>query len=114
MDEYGDLTREQWEAICRRCAKCCYEKVDLGGGIVRYTDQPCEHLDTETKLCKVYENRHEVEPDCISLTEHLVRFLHWMPEECAYVEYVRHKDTLTTVRAVERIKKASGKAKRRR
>ncbi len=77
MDAYGELTREQWEAICRRCAKCCYEKVDLGGGIIRYTDEPCEHLDTKTKLCKVYENRHEAEPDCISLTEHLVRFLHW-------------------------------------
>jgi uncharacterized cysteine cluster protein YcgN (CxxCxxCC family) len=43
-----------------------------------------------------------------------VRFLHWMPEECAYVVYVRHKDTLATVRAIEKKKKTSRKDKRRR
>jgi uncharacterized cysteine cluster protein YcgN (CxxCxxCC family) len=99
-----EISQEQWEAICRRCGKCCYEKVDLGAGVVRYTDQPCEHLDTATNLCKVYSNRHELEPDCIMLTEHLVRTLPWLPEDCAYLEYVRHKDTLAAVRAVQKRK----------
>ena len=67
------MNRDQWEAICKRCGRCCYEKVDLGGGIIHYTDEPCVHLDTETNLCKVYDKRDEVEPDCITLTEHLVR-----------------------------------------
>ncbi|MBI5252372.1 MAG: hypothetical protein HY912_22995 [Desulfomonile tiedjei] len=114
MDVYGELSRDKWEAICRKCAKCCYEKVDLGGGVIRYTDEPCEHLDTETKLCKVYDRRHEVEPDCISLTEHLVRFLHWMPVECAYVEYVRHKDTIAQVHEADKKQRRNRKAKRRR
>ena len=88
------MDRDQWEAVCRRCGQCCYEKVDLGGGIIQYTDEPCVHLDTETNLCKVYERRGEAEPECITLTEHLVRTLHWLPEEYTYVEHVRHKDTL--------------------
>jgi hypothetical protein len=68
----------------------------------------------ETRLCKVYLNRHEVEPDCISLTEHLVRTLNWLPEDCAYVAYVRHLDTLAEVRKVTDGRRRSGKSKRRR
>ncbi len=108
------MSPEEWESICNRCGKCCYEKVDLGGGIIRYTDEPCVHLDTETNLCKVYENRHEAEPDCISLTEHLVRTLGWLPEDCAYLDYVRRMDTLSAVREVSGRKKRNRKAKRRR
>ncbi|MEW6140239.1 MAG: YkgJ family cysteine cluster protein [Thermodesulfobacteriota bacterium] len=104
---------EQWEAICRKCGKCCYEKVDLGGGVIHYTDEPCIHLDTETRLCKVYDRRHEVEPDCISLTEDLVRNLHWLPEDCAYVQYVEFLDTIAAVRNAEK-KRAKRKGKRRR
>ncbi len=108
------MDRDQWEAVCRRCGQCCYEKVDLGGGIIQYTDEPCVHLDTETNLCKVYERRGEAEPECITLTEHLVRTLHWLPEECAYVEHVRHKDTLAAVREIARTKKRSRNSKGRR
>lgn len=108
------MNSRDWEAICRKCGKCCYEKVDLGAGEIRYTDEPCAHLDTETKLCKVYDTRHEVEPDCMSLTEHLVRILRWLPEDCAYVEYVRHKDTLVAVRAAEKERKSDRRAGRRR
>jgi uncharacterized protein len=108
------MNRDQWEAVCRRCGRCCYEKVDLGGGIIHYTDEPCVHLDTETNLCRVYDRRDEVEPDCITLTEHLVRTLHWLPEECAYVDHVRHKDTLSAVRGIARTKKRSRNSKGRR
>jgi uncharacterized cysteine cluster protein YcgN (CxxCxxCC family) len=114
LNDYGEFTREQWEAICRKCSRCCYEKVDLGGGVIRYTDEPCEHLDTETKLCKVYDRRHEVEPDCISLTPHLVRFLHWMPTECAYVEKIRHEDAIAEIRQADKKRKKIRKGKRRR
>jgi len=108
------MDREEWEAICRRCGKCCYEKVDLGGGIIRYTDEPCDQLDTETGLCRVYETRHEVEPDCISLTEELVRTLRWLPPDCAYLEYVRHKETIQAVRKAERTRKKRRNSRRRR
>lgn len=103
-----------WEAICNRCGKCCYEKIDLGAGVVKYLDEPCRHLDTETKLCKVYDRRHDVEPDCMRLTENLVRNLHWLPEDCAYVRYIRFQDTVTEVRSATRAAKGRHKSKRRR
>lgn len=106
--------RKQWETICKKCGKCCYEKLDLGGGVIRYTDEPCTHLDTATKLCKVYENRSEIEPDCIQLTEAVVRELTWMPEGCAYVEYVEMKDTLAAVRDVRKPNRRKQSEKRRR
>jgi uncharacterized protein len=108
------MNNDDWEGICSRCGKCCYEKVDLGGGVVRYLDEPCRHLDTDTNLCKVYLNRHEVEPDCISLTEELVRSLGWMPEECAYVAHIKQKDTLAAVRQAEKNRRRRGNARRRR
>ena len=107
------MEADDWEDICAKCGKCCYEKIDLGGGVVHYTDEPCVHLDTETNLCKVYERRHEVEPDCISLTEELVRYIHWLPEDCAYVVHVRHQDTLLAVRKVQRVKNSYRGSKRR-
>lgn len=79
-----------------------------------YTEEPCMHLDTETNLCKVYERRHEEEPDCMSLTEHLVRTLNWLPEECAYVEYIRQKDTLLAVRAASKTRNKDRHAGKRR
>ncbi|MBI4966412.1 MAG: hypothetical protein HY913_24240 [Desulfomonile tiedjei] len=108
------MKREEWESICSKCGKCCYEKVDLGAGVVRYTDEPCQHLDVETNLCKVYHNRHEAEPDCISLTEHLVRSLDWLPEDCAYVAHIRHIDTLAEVRVAADNRKRTRNSKRRR
>jgi uncharacterized cysteine cluster protein YcgN (CxxCxxCC family) len=110
MDSTG---LEEWEAVCKKCGRCCYEKVDVGGGRVRYLDEPCEYLDTETNLCKVYDRRHEVVPDCISLTEELVRALSWLPEECAYREYVRHKDTLAAVRAAAEKKRTHRSGRKR-
>ncbi len=107
------MDHEEWESICTKCGKCCYEKLDLGAGLIRYTSEPCDHLDTETGLCKVYDVRHEVQPDCIRLTEELVRTLHWLPEDCAYVEYMRHKDTLEAVRRAERSTRRRGFKRRR-
>ncbi|MDD3471908.1 MAG: YkgJ family cysteine cluster protein [Syntrophaceae bacterium] len=110
------MNSEDWESICNRCGKCCYEKVDLGGGQIIYTKEPCVHLDTKTNLCKVYETRHIVEPDCIALTENLVRSLNWLPPDCAYLEHVRMQDTIAAVNiAKEKIrKKRNNKGNKRR
>lgn len=107
------MNRQEWESICRRCGRCCYEKIDLGGGIIRYTKEPCRYLDVETKMCKVYENRTEVEPDCIILTEDKVREISWMPEGCAYVEHVRFQDTLESVRKIEARRKRRDHSRRK-
>lgn len=111
--EIDNLSERDWEQICRKCAKCCYEKIDIGGGQIIYTDEPCEYLDTVTRMCKIYDRRHEIEPDCIKLTEDLIRQINWMPEGCAYLEYLRQKDTLRQVRAIDKPKRVKrGKTRR--
>ncbi|MFC1833454.1 hypothetical protein ACFL2Q_01800 [Thermodesulfobacteriota bacterium] len=108
------LTHEEWEAICRKCGACCYEKLDFGGGAVHFTDKPCEHLDTETKLCRVYHKRQEAAPDCLKLTEALTRSLNWLPADCAYLEHLRFSDTLTAVRSAHKRRRRKRHSKRRR
>jgi hypothetical protein len=108
------MNHEEWEAICRRCGKCCYEKIDLGEGVIKYTDVPCKYLDTESKLCKVYPRRHEVEPECISLTVEVVKTIHWLPPDCAYQEWLSFRDTLEAVRSADRKNNSRYASKRRR
>ena len=108
------MDRKEWESICRRCGKCCYEKVDLGAGEIIYTKEPCAYLDTTTNLCKVYENRQIEEPDCIELTESIVRSLNWLPPDCAYVEYIRRQDTLLAVQRAQDKAHRRNNSKRRR
>ncbi len=77
-----DLTA--WEDICERCGRCCYEKYDYRGKIF-YTDKPCQYLDMETNVCKIYHQRSELHPDCARLTPELVRS-GILPEDCPYVK----------------------------
>jgi len=81
----GKIMRKHnsWENRCRRCGRCCYEKIDFAGEIY-FTDQPCEFLDPVTRLCRVYEIRHSAKPDCSPLTPRQVsRGL--LPKDCPYV-----------------------------
>lgn len=76
------VTRE-WEAICRRCGRCCFEKIEFEGEI-HYTDTPCEMLDLETRRCRVYAERVQRRPGCVQLTPRLVR-RGLLPADCPYV-----------------------------
>jgi len=67
---------------CRKCGRCCYAKLIIKGEIV-YTPFPCPYLDVATRLCTVYERRHEVNPDCMPV-EMGVR-LGVFPPDCPYV-----------------------------
>lgn len=73
----------EWEAVCQRCARCCYEKIDYRGRIY-YTNQPCQHLDPVTNLCNVYLQRDNCHSDCARLTPELVA-AGILPEDCPYV-----------------------------
>jgi uncharacterized cysteine cluster protein YcgN (CxxCxxCC family) len=75
-----------WEQICNRCGRCCYEKIEFEGEVY-YTDEPCEHLDLQTRLCHVYPSRCEVRAGCVALTPDLVR-QGLLPDDCPYVAYV--------------------------
>jgi uncharacterized cysteine cluster protein YcgN (CxxCxxCC family) len=72
-----------WENRCRRCGRCCYEKIDFEGEIY-YTDEPCEFLDPATNLCRVYADRHVKKPDCSPLTPRQLR-RGLLPADCPYV-----------------------------
>jgi uncharacterized protein len=73
----------EWEAICQRCARCCYEKLDYKGRIF-YTNKPCPHLDTDANSCRIYARRSELHPDCVHLTPELVE-AGFLPADCPYV-----------------------------
>jgi len=72
-----------WERKCRRCARCCYEKIEFEGEIY-YTDTPCEKLDLRTRLCTVYADRVRLRPGCVVLTPDLAR-RGFLPPDCPYV-----------------------------
>ena len=75
--------RRDWDAICNKCAQCCYEKIDFEGHIY-YTDIPCEFLDLETNLCRVYEDRENKRPGCVRLTRENIKE-GFLPADCPYV-----------------------------
>jgi hypothetical protein len=77
------------EALCRRCGKCCYRKVILGGRAV-ITPFPCQYLDTATNTCTVYERRHAVNPRCLSVAEGLKHSA--FPADCPYVALLAPPD----------------------
>lgn len=78
------VTTPHWENRCRRCGRCCYEKIDYQGEIY-YTDIPCNHLDPATRLCTVYSERHRLRPGCVPLTPKIVA-AGILPADCPYVQ----------------------------
>ena len=70
------------ESICRRCGRCCAKKVVLAGRVI-YTPFHCEHLDPETRLCRVYERRHEANVRCLPVAQAVARGV--LPVDCPYV-----------------------------
>ncbi|PLX99333.1 MAG: hypothetical protein C0623_09675 [Desulfuromonas sp.] len=76
-------TNAEWEARCRRCGRCCYEKIEYEGRVY-YTDRPCDKLDLGTMLCSVYEHRHIEKAECLALDQAaLNRGI--LPADCPYV-----------------------------
>jgi len=88
MREKSESSNGKWEAVCRRCGRCCYEKIDFEGRIY-YTDIPCEHLDPGTKLCRVYTERDTVRPGCVRLTPAKIE-KGFLPADCPYVSEMAH------------------------
>lgn len=82
LQKLTGLAGREWEAICTRCGRCCFEKIDTGEGIY-YTSTPCEQWDPQTRLCRVYERRSEVRPDCMPLTPQVIA-AGFLPADCPY------------------------------
>jgi len=81
----ADLTRDEWEALCDGCAKCCLHKLeDEDTGEVFYTKVRCRYLDESACSCSDYANRSVLVPNCIHLDRDNVGSLEWLPSSCAY------------------------------
>ncbi len=80
-----EMSREEWEALCDGCGRCCLNKLeDWDSGEIFWTDIGCELLNCDTCRCKDYDNRFEQVSDCIQLTPVTVRATAWLPPTCAY------------------------------
>jgi hypothetical protein len=79
------LTRDEWEALCDGCGKCCLHKLeDADTGEVHATNVACKLLDRHTARCTNYRGRKAYVPDCVRLTSSRVGALAWLPSTCAY------------------------------
>ena len=79
-----DDNEQGWEALCDRCGLCCFDKFEDDNGNIFFTQTPCRYLDIVSRLCKIYERRFEINPECVKLSPELVGSLRWLHEECAY------------------------------
>ena len=81
----ASLTREEWEALCDGCGRCCLHKVEYEDtGEIDETNVACTLLDCQTAQCRDYARRKTYVPDCLRLTLKLVDQVRWLPETCAY------------------------------
>jgi uncharacterized protein len=79
------LSRDEWEALCDGCGKCCLHKVeDADTGDIYETNVACKLLDLKTARCSDYRNRRAFVPDCMRLTARNAGQLEWLPDTCAY------------------------------
>ena len=78
------MSKEEWEALCDGCGKCCINKIEIKGK-VHFTNAYCRFLDCQSCLCKIYEHRFEVVKDCRDINLEAVREQpRWLPKTCAY------------------------------
>ena len=86
------MTHEEWESVCDRCAKCCYKRYVMKSG-KSLKGEACSLLDEETRSCRDYENRLNIVKGCIKLTkDNMARIAPYMPETCAYRLLAEGKD----------------------
>ena len=80
-----DMSKQEWEALCDGCGKCCLNKLEDDDGTVELTRIACRLLDDESCLCSQYPIRHQFVPECIVLTPRTIEDnMYWLPQTCAY------------------------------
>ncbi|MFC1494409.1 YcgN family cysteine cluster protein [Thermodesulfobacteriota bacterium] len=82
LDEMSD---REWDLLCDNCGRCCLEKIeDPDTGRIKMMPIACRFLDTFNCSCIIYENRLEIEPDCLRIYPQNIMDFTWLPETCAY------------------------------
>jgi uncharacterized cysteine cluster protein YcgN (CxxCxxCC family) len=79
------LNREEWEALCDGCGKCCLHKLeDEETGVLTPTNVACTLLDRHACRCSNYKLRRVFVPDCVRLDAQKLKEIDWLPSTCAY------------------------------
>ena len=79
------LDREEWEALCDGCGKCCLHKLeDEQTGELHATNVACRLLDRTSCRCANYKLRRIFVPDCVRLDAASLGKIDWLPSTCAY------------------------------
>ncbi len=77
--------RKKWDDLCTCCGKCCYSRsLSKDGRVLIHYFRPCENLDLETNLCRIYPNRLELCDHCDKVTLRIAMFHPTLPEDCPY------------------------------
>lgn len=109
----AELNPKEWEALCDRCAKCCYVYVypeDSADGKSGRSTKPCRLLNEDKKRCRGYSGRF-LDVDgrdgylCLPITPALIES-GTLPGTCAYVR--RHKSDPLEPWQIERAIKSHG------
>ena len=84
-----DGLKQRWDDICTRCGLCCFQRDRVEGELVIHEHAPCRFLDTEKRLCTVYDTRLSTCKECRKLTVFHALFSRYLPDSCGYVETLR-------------------------
>ena len=94
LNELRKMTPKEWEALCKNCGVCCllkisYDFINPYKHSTLYMNYCCEHLNCNTRKCKIYENRIEAQKGfCRKVKIKYILSDKCLPSSSAYVEYV--------------------------
>ena len=91
----SSLNRQEWEALCDGCGKCCLHKIEAefededdaeaeSECRIYPTNVACKLLDRHSGRCTDYAHRRRFVPDCLQLRPETVAEIAWLPLTCAY------------------------------
>lgn len=81
----SDLNKEEWEALCDHCGRCCLKKLqDEDSGDIVWTRVICRYYKLDAGGCGCYSKRSDKVPDCLQVATMSTEDADWMPDTCAY------------------------------